>query len=234
MIKVSVCLATYNGERFILRQLISILDQLSENDEIIVSDDGSNDKTLSIINQINDSRIKVFNNRNRKGIVGNFENALVQASGEYIFLADQDDIWLPGKVSEICDILLYSDLVLTDCEMVDELGAVKQESFFKYRRSRKGFWANLYRNSYIGCCMAFRKEILSYILPFPKYIDVHDWWIGLLVELKGRVTFYNKPLIKYVRHGNNASPTGEDGYGILIRLKNRFHLLVSVVKRLLL
>ena len=156
----------------------------------------------------------------------------MKASHGMILLADQDDIWLPDKVEKIRELLKSSDLVLSDCQVVNENGAVIHESFFKHRGSKPGFWHNVYRNSYIGCCMAFRREITDYVLPFPKQIHMHDWWIGLLVEVKGRVCFYPKPLIRYVRHGSNASPTGEKGYGLMERLRNRLFLVMCVAVRL--
>lgn len=94
---ISVCMATYNGEEYIKEQLESILCQLGEMDEIIISDDGSTDNTLNIIESYNDSRIKIHINTGKHGFVYNFENALQKAKGEYIFLSDQDDIWLPEK-----------------------------------------------------------------------------------------------------------------------------------------
>lgn len=234
MAQISVCMASYNGGQFIRQQLYSILSQLADNDEIIVSDDGSTDNTVQIIQHIADPRIKVYLNKGRHGPIGNFENALQHSSGQFIFLADQDDIWLPKKVEVISTLLAESDLILTDCEVIDQQGNVLYPSFFAYRGSRRGFWANLYRNSYIGCCMAFRREVLAYALPFPVQIHMHDWWIGLLVETKGRITLHNKPLIKYVRHGGNASPTGETtGYNFSKQIVNRFFLLWNVAKRLL-
>ena len=233
MIRISVCMATYNGALFIERQLNSILHQLTIEDEVIISDDGSTDNTLQLINNFADQRIKVITNKNRHGPVGNFENALKHSSGKLIFLADQDDIWLPDKVTIMAPLLLTYDLVLSDCEVTDHQGNVLRPSFFKYRGSRQGFWTNLYRNSYVGCCMAFRREILTYILPFPTHIHMHDWWIGLLVEAKGQVVFYKEPLIKYVRHGGNASPTGEVGYSFSKQLTNRLFILLNVAKRLL-
>lgn len=226
-------MATYNGELYLKKQLDSILFQLGVNDEIIISDDGSLDNTISIANSYADSRIKVFVNEMRHGPVGNFENALKNSSGKYIFLADQDDVWLPGKVIDTYSLLLDNDLVLSNCEITDQFDNILKSSFFDDRGSRKGFFNNLFRNSYIGCCMAFRREVLTYALPFPDNIHMHDWWIGLLVEVKGRVFFNEKVLIKYVRHGNNASPTGGSGYGFFEQLKNRFWLLLSVTKRLL-
>lgn len=233
MIRISVCMATFNGEKFVEKQLSSILSQLGQHDEVIISDDGSVDDTLVIINKFADSRIKVFLNKKRYGPVGNFENALRHASGELIFLSDQDDVWLSGKVSTVSSLLKNNDLVLTNCKVVDEFGNLLSNSFFDSRNSKKGFWINLYRNSYIGCCMAFRRDILSYVLPFPHFIHMHDWWIGLLVEAKGNIAFCQDPMIMYVRHGGNASPTGEVGYSFPKQLANRFFLLVNVSMRIL-
>lgn len=230
---ISVCMATYNGEKYILQQLLSILSQLSSDDEVIISDDKSTDGTLEIIANLADRRIRVSKNTGRPGPLGNFEQAIKQATRSLILLADQDDVWLPNKVKDIQLLLQTNDLVLSDCQVVDENGRVIYESFFKHRGSQPGFWRNLYKNSYIGCCMAFRREVTDYALPFPPQVHMHDWWIGLLVEAKGRVYFYPEPLIRYVRHGANASPTGEGGYDFIKQLQNRFLLLLYVVKRLM-
>lgn len=233
MNRISVCMATYNGAKFIKRQLLSILHQLNDNDEIIISDDNSSDNTLTIVRSLGDNRIKVSTNQGRPGPLGNFEYAIKQAEGDFILLADQDDEWLPDKVSTLRALLQNYDVVLSDCQVVNEKNEVIYPSFFVHRNSKPGFWHNLLKNSYIGCCMAFRREILTYVLPFPPKIHMHDWWIGLLVETKGRVYFHTQPLIYYIRHGSNASPTGEGGYGWLKRLQNRFYLLWYVSKRLL-
>lgn len=232
MVQISVCMASYNGGLFIAQQLKSILNQLTANDEIVISDDGSTDDTIHIIQYLEDPRIKLYFNTQRHGPIGNFENALRHSSGQLIILSDQDDIWLPNKVEVIKTLLIEYDLILTNCEVINQQGIVLHPSFFELRGSRQGFWQNLYRNSYIGCCMAFRRTVLDYALPFPKQIHMHDWWIGLMVELKGRVIFYDDPLIKYVRHGKNASPTGEKGFRLDKRLSNRFFLLWNVAKRL--
>ncbi|EXY58193.1 glycosyltransferase, partial [Bacteroides fragilis] len=95
---ISVCIATYNGEKFIVEQLKTILSQLTDFDEIIISDDHSSDCTLSLIRSFRDPRIKIYLNENDKGYTSNFENALKKATGEIIFIADQDDIWKKDKV----------------------------------------------------------------------------------------------------------------------------------------
>ena len=89
---ISVCMATYNGEKFVCQQLRSITAQLGTADEVIVSDDGSTDSTLAVIESMGDSRIKTIEGPRRRSPVWNFENALRHAKGDYIFLADQDDV----------------------------------------------------------------------------------------------------------------------------------------------
>ncbi len=231
--RLSVCMASYNGGRFIAKQISSILDQIGENDEIVISDDQSTDTTLAIIRTFSDPRIKIFSNSGLKGPKGNFQNALNHAKGEYIFLSDQDDVWLPGKIERVLDLLIIYDLVLTDCIIVDRKGIVIHSSFFQLRNSHPGFLYNFYKNSYIGCCMAFRKNVLSYATPIPNSVHMHDWWIGLLAEVYGRVYFCPEPLIQYVRHDNNASPTGEKGYNYIKRITNRLMLAWHLSLRLL-
>ena len=230
---ISVCMATYNGSQFVRRQIESILSQLGIDDELIISDDGSVDDTCSIISGFQDGRIQLVTNSGRKGPVGNFQNSMRLASGKFIFLADQDDIWLENKVNITISLLQEHDLVLSDCRVVDDRGIIIHPSFFKHRLSKKGFWYNLYKNSYIGCCMAFRREVLDYVLPLPLNIHMHDWWIGLLVEANGRVVFAHTPLISYVRHGGNASQTGEKGFGLRQKVVNRLQMIISILRRLL-
>lgn len=228
-IRCSVCIAVYNGELFIGRQLLSILCQLSSLDEVIISDDGSIDRTLTVIKELNDGRIKVLKNPN-KGIVSNYENALKHASGAYVFLSDQDDIWMPGKVEKHLELHKEYDLVVSDAVVVNNNEEVIYNSFFKLRNSGRGFVKNIIRNGYIGCCMSFKRELLQYAIPFPVKIHMHDWWIGLVAELFGKVIFLDQPYLKYVRHDKNASPSpGESEYSFVKRLNNRFFLLKNVL-----
>jgi len=223
-------MATYNGEKTIKSQIDSILIQLDASDEIIISDDGSSDGTLKILTDLNDPRIKIYQNKRKKGPSDNFINALTKVSGQYIFLSDQDDTWFENKVSKCIDILQTYDLVLSDAIVVNEEETIIYNSFFEQRRSKKGFINNIRRNSYIGCCMAFKKTLLDKASPFPENIHMHDWWLGLVAELTGKVMFYPFPLIKYVRHGNNASPTLENSnYSTLKRFTNRWVLFINSI-----
>jgi glycosyltransferase involved in cell wall biosynthesis len=243
--KVSICVATYNGEKYIYEQMASILPQISVNDEVVVSDDNSEDKTLKIIQSFNDERIKVLLNKrsgsNRLSLVSNFENALINSTGDAIFLSDQDDIWLEGRVQRVLELLGTYDLVVSDCRVVDENLNVICDSFFDLRKSGPGLIRNFYKNTYIGCCMAFTRRICDLVLPFPRDIPMHDWWVGSIAELYGRVHFLNEKLLLYRRHGDNASQSSKKSPNSLseqISLRSRllsslinFHLEVASKNR---
>lgn len=202
---ISVCIATYNGGIFVRDQLRSVLEQLGPDDEVVISDDGSTDDTLAVIATLKDSRLRLLSGCGRLGVVKNFERALRAARGEIIFLCDQDDVWLPGKVERCQAVLANYLLVVTDCAVVDsELNSISP-SFFRLRRSCPGVLRNLWKNSYLGCCMAMRRPVLEAAMPFPANIAMHDWWIGLIAERIGRVYFLDETLLLYRRHGGNAS-----------------------------
>lgn len=232
--KISVCLATYNGEAFLEEQLCSIISQLGTEDEIIISDDFSTDSTASIIHSFNDTRIKyILNQTKTHSPVSNFQNALEYATGDIIFLSDQDDIWLPSKVEKCIKALDSADLVLHDAIVVDKFLVCVSKSLFSLRHVKRGYIANLYKNSYIGCCMAFKKNVINYVLPFPKRTPMHDVWIGLNAELLGKVSFISEPLIMYRRHGNNASNTvGKSNMSIYYQFNYRLILLINTLMNL--
>lgn len=210
--KISVCMATYNGEKYIKEQLASILPQLQENDEVVISDDSSTDKTIEIIESFNDKRIILIKEQKFKSPIFNFENSLKNSTGDVIFLSDQDDVWMNNKVSVLLKYLNDFDLVLSDAFIVDENLNIISDSFYLINGSKKGFLKNIIKNSYLGCAMAFNRKILDKSLPFPKKIPMHDWWLGLIGEKYGKIFFVKEKLIKYRRHGGNASPTGEKSH----------------------
>jgi glycosyltransferase involved in cell wall biosynthesis len=226
---ISVCLASFNGQKYIKEQIDSILVQLSYDDELIVSDDGSTDNTFSIIANYNDARIKVFHNENKKGVVGNFENALKHAQGDYIFLSDQDDVWLKDKVTVCLDHLNTVDLVNADCKIVDSELNLLEDSFFISNNSKNGILNTLRHNAYMGCCMAFNRKILSKILPFPKDIPLHDLWIGFVCDLFYKSLLLSVPLILYRRHSLNVSKTTEKSpYSFLRKMLFRWNIIKYV------
>jgi len=227
---ISVCIPTYNGERFIKEQIDSILPQLEDSDEVIISDDSSTDNTIVILKKYKDPRIKLLLNNNFKSPIYNLENALKHAKGDYIFLSDQDDVWNKNKVNIMLKSLKKYDCVVSDAEVVDKNLNTIYPSFFEKRKSKKGLLRNIIKNNYIGCCMAFRKSILQYALPFPENLPMHDIWLGLISEKHGRCVFIDDKLIKYRRHGNNVSLTGEKSSNSLyVKLKIRFNIIKALL-----
>lgn len=209
MKKISVCIPTYNGEKYIQQQLESILKQLNDNDEVIISDDSSTDNTVALIKSLNDKRINIFPNNTFRSPIYNLENALKKATGDYIFLSDQDDIWHKDKVETMLRYLQDYNTVVSDCNLIDEQNNEIEPSFFQLNKSEPGLINNFIKNSYLGCCMAFDKKILNASLPFPKNIAMHDIWIGLISELLGKPIFIQEKLISYRRHTENFSPTSQ-------------------------
>lgn len=230
---ISVCMTTFNGERYVQAQIESILNQIGEEDELVISDDGSEDLTLDLISEFADRRVILLNNTGPHGVVHNYENSLRHARGEHVFLADQDDVWLPGKVERMMAALRHCDVVVSDCHVTDSLLRITNPSLFQVMHSGPGFFKNLYRNSFIGCCIAVRREVLNLALPFPAGTPMHDWWIGLIGEAAYRTEFIPQPLTLYRRHENNLSLTsGRSTYPWMKKVVWRLVLITHLVIRL--
>lgn len=169
---ISVCMATYNGEHYIKEQISSILSQLGKEDEVVVSDDNSTDKTVSILREYGDKRIRLIINANHSYgaskhqlITRNFFNAIKHSSGDIIFLSDQDDMWLPMKVKTCLKALENCDLVIHNAEKCSrDMNSLDETMWADTFRFHNYF---MLPHSYMGCCMAFRRTMLNQILPPP-------------------------------------------------------------------
>ena len=204
---ISVALAAYKGEAYIEAQLRSILPQLSHEDEIIVSDDAPGGATERVVRRVmaDDPRVLYVEGKGQ-GVVGNFVNAIRHCRGDKIFLCDQDDVWLPDKVQQVMAAFgSGATLVVHNAYVTDKDLNITDYSFFALRGSKKGFVHNFIKNSYMGCCMAFDRSLLKRIMPMPKYVPMHDQWIGLIGEVYGKVKFLDAPLIYYRRTGENVT-----------------------------
>ena len=228
---ISVCIATYNGERFIREQIDSILRQLSSDDEIIVSDDGSTDDTISIINSIDDKRIRIIEGPRKHSPTLNFERAMKEAKGDYIFLADQDDVWKPNKVEVCIKWLQNYDCVVSDAEVTDSNLNPLYPSLYSIMQVRQGrIYNTVWKNGYTGCCMAFRHEVLNASLPFPKDIPMHDIWIGNVAAYKYNVKFISEKLVLFRRHEDTISCNGKGSkYSIWQKIKFRWSIIKNIV-----
>ncbi|MTD42434.1 glycosyltransferase [Erwinia sp. CPCC 100877] len=233
---ISVCIATFNGEKYLEEQLDSILPQISADDELIISDDGSTDATVSIITDYTakDARVKFFKGPGR-GVIANFEYAITQAVGDFIFLADQDDVWLPEKIRVTLDFFTEHpeiDVVVSDLKIVNESLEVIESSYFRYRNVKTGFIHNILKNKYIGAGMAFRGDFKASILPFPTEIPMHDMWIGLLGASRKRSALIPQQLTLYRRHADNVSAIKTKA-SVVQQLKWRYFLITALIKHLL-
>jgi glycosyltransferase involved in cell wall biosynthesis len=208
-------MATYQGELYVERQLRSILDELGPDDEVVVVDDCSMDRTVNVIEAIGDHRIKVFRNPVNRREVYSFGRAIELARGDVIFLADQDDIWVPGRVALMAARLRESgaDLISTNFEWIDASGQPLHVAFDGVSSATSarhlGNIVDIFigKTNYFGCAQAFRREFAQLVTPIPSYVESHDLWIALAANLiRSNLHIDEKTLLKR-RHGTNTTST---------------------------
>ena len=218
--QIEILLPTYNGEKYLKEQIDSILNQTYKNFKLIISDDCSKDSTSQILNEYKekDSRIEIYLQEQNLGVVKNIEFLLSKVTTNIFMLSDQDDYWLPEKVEKSVEKLKEkdSDIVFGDLEIVDQKLDMIYPSFNDYmllsRKINKYINTNrlnyLY-NCFTGCTICAKSKLIQYILPLPndsKFV-IHDYWIGLMASLNGKVDYISEKLIKYRQHGNNQVGT---------------------------
>lgn len=198
-------MTTYRGERYRDEQIASIQENISQMDELIISEDGDDIAFLETLEKRGNPFVSLKGPS--CGVVANFEYILSRAKGDIIFLSDQDDIWTKDKVEKVLKAFENRDciMVVHDADLIDGDGNQIADSFFAIRNSKAGMLKNIWKNSYIGCCMAFRRELLEYALPFPTHGTLHDQWLGLIAEQRGQVIFIKDKLLHYRRHEENVS-----------------------------
>ena len=219
--KLSVALAYYNGGKYIEKQVYSILRQLGEEDELIISIDGASDGSMGLLEKLSgqDGRIRLVPGPGQ-GVVRNFENAINACNGDIIFLSDQDDIWKDNKVERVTKAFRENDVdvILHNAELMDGDEVIQcGATLFDYRGSRTGLFKNFMKNSYVGCCMAFRSRIKDVILPIPEDMYMHDYWIGTAGEKLGGTGLLKECLIQYRRHENNVTDMSHGSLSFMVR-----------------
>ena len=209
--KIDILMATYNGEKYLVEQLDSIINQTYHNWNLLIRDDNSIDKTLEIIQNYHkkDKRIKILkDNKGNLGIVRNFEELLKSSESEFIMFSDQDDIWVENKLDMYLKMIekiknkgfmIHSDAILFDKNKSNIL----KDTFISKKAINKGL-ENVFFNYFVqGATILISKEIKNFILPFPKEVYLHDRYIHLISELFFERIFINKALIYYRQHGAN-------------------------------
>lgn len=199
---ISVALCTYNGEKFLLEQMDSILAQTYKNLEIIIVDDCSADKTTEIINVYaeKDKRIKLFRNDANLGFNKNFEKALSLTSGEYLSISDQDDIWSPQKLQQLLDNIKNNWLIFSNSSYLGDSKQGRLLNDFKLPSNYKGI---LLRNHVTGHTSLLHRDFLNYVLPFPES-GYYDWWMGFVASYHNKIAFLDEVLTLYRVHSDSV------------------------------
>lgn len=214
MTRASVCMATYNGRRFLKIQVRSILDQLGPDDELIIVDDASSDDTPDEVHDFADRRIRVLVNPRNLGVNGTFERAMAEASGRFILLSDQDDVWLPGRLEQMIAACQRPgvEFVATNYSLIDAEGnvvgdglAARLKADDDHRRIRNLAGIFQGRMNYYGCAMAMTARFRDAALPFPASLECHDIWLAVIGNVCGNVAHLEQDSVAHRVHGNNAS-----------------------------
>lgn len=213
--RISVCLATYNGARYIGEQLDSILAELGPTDEVVVVDDASTDDTVLLLRGRDDPRVHVVELPVNRGYVRSFEESLRHARGEFLLLCDQDDVWVPGRAQVMADALEHAQVVATNLATLDgpdRIGGPYGQGDWHLRvsdsrRHARNIVGILVGNRpYYGCAMGVRREALDVILPLPEFLDEsHDLWIALYGNLARSIVHLDLRSVRRRFHGENAS-----------------------------
>ncbi|WP_348664274.1 glycosyltransferase [Dubosiella newyorkensis] len=214
--KVSIALTTYNGEKYVYKQIQSILNQSFNFDELIIFDDNSKDNTVSIINSFSDKRIKLFKNESNLGYIKNFYQAISKTTGDIIFLSDQDDIWEKNKIELMVSFLerKNANMVCSNFSLIDfndmpiinkfdyQLNPIIKKEKRAYKKLSTEYLS--FGNVAQGCTYCFTKKVKEIYLKLENYEVVHDYQIALIGTIVGGAFYYNKELIKYRIHSENS------------------------------
>lgn len=231
---ISIAMTTFNGQKFVLEQIQSILDQDYPDFELIICDDCSSDSTFEILQKmsLSDHRIKIFKNEQNLGFKKNFEKALSLCSGEFVALCDQDDIWMTNHLSILVNNIGDYDLIagnalLCDANCVSINTDLLSCSKFDYlpKTNQEWFVFLLHGNIFQGTAALFKKTLLAKALPIPEIVKFHDYWLALIAASSNGVKYLKECILKYRQHGNNI--TLNKKWNFFQRIKESFNSSIS-------
>lgn len=214
---VDVVLATYNGEPYLDEFLESMVAQTHTNWRLLVSDDGSSDGTLAVVARwaARDPRIRLVNIERQGGVAANFSKATEFATADYVLLADQDDVWLPAKISTMLGVIIETEngdrdvpiLCFSDLTLVDQGLQPISPSLYGYRsldpmRNLDAGYL-LWFSAVYGCSVIVNQALVRRSIPVPSSAIMHDQWFALQAAMHGRVVYLNQSFVLYRQHGNN-------------------------------
>ncbi len=208
--KVSIAICTYNGAQYLAEQLNTVINQTYKNLEIVIVDDGSTDNTLAVINQFaaKDSRITLYRNEQNLGVVRNFEKAIYRCAGEYIALCDQDDSWMPDKISLLVENIGDNLLIYHNSQLINEQGKLllKISDMFNMYEGDNPL-AFIFYNSIPGHSCMFNRELLNYLKLYGTFDNnfYHDWWIAFIAASYGKIKYLDRVLVNYRQHANSLT-----------------------------
>ena len=210
---VDILVTTYNtNEKYLKKQIDSILRQAHKNIKIYISDDNSSDKKVAEIlkeYEQKDNRIKLYIQPKNLGYNKNFEFLLQQSTANYIMFSDHDDIWYKEKVEKSLNRIKEEnvDMVYCNCRQVDEDGIVIQDDYFKYKNVPLIKGKNklaISRCVGIGCSQIITKSVKDKMIPFKKGVIAHDWLAAFIANEGKGMCYIEEPLFDYRLHGLNV------------------------------
>ncbi|MBK8609660.1 MAG: glycosyltransferase family 2 protein [Chitinophagaceae bacterium] len=209
---VTVAMATYNGEKYIRTQLNSILDQTYRSIEIVITDDASADNTVSIIKEYQTDHpfIKLHINQENSGVTKTFENSIRAASGDFIAIADQDDIWELNKIETLLNELQQEDAVYSNSLLVDREGKSLGKDFKSIMHLRSYYEGSPFMmgNCVPGHTILMKAAFAKKILPIPAEI-MFDRWISFCAAGSNGIRYVDKTLVHYRQHESNTIGAGK-------------------------
>jgi glycosyltransferase involved in cell wall biosynthesis len=214
---ISIALASYNGAKYIEQQIDSILNQTIKDIEIVVSDDVSTDNTLEILKGYQGKGyVRLLDNRQKLGVIKNFENALRHCIGQYVAFSDQDDVWLPKKMEKSLALIrslenMYGSetpiLIYTDAIVVDESLNTISESYLGFKRlnpSNVELRHLVVENVPTGCTMLMNRPLANLVSTIPAEVTMHDVFVSLTAACFGKMAYLDEPTLLYRQHQNNV------------------------------